>query len=275
MASNCPSFCLAAPVSTRGCLSNRASHLSAQQCRYSAFTTVRQHDSRKRRQRSRVQYHETAPAPRRETPVAKAKGAPPKDLNTLRVALVDACLDSSLNRGLSLDPDADSETAAEELVEDLAEQLEDRNPCAVPTASPDMDGKWELIYTSSSLTRFHGGLSGIQKYVDGTVGRITQDIDTESGVCTFYEQIAYQMPVVRKPAEVTVTVTGKIRAVNETRQMWTPETINAAWFKLWAESWKSVRAFTIAETTYLDKELRITRGQTGSLTIYGRTQKTD
>jgi PAP_fibrillin len=204
-----------------------------------------------------------------------AKAAPAKDLNALRIALVDACLDSSLDRGLSLDPDAEAETEAEELVEDLAEQLEDRNPCSVPTASPDMDGSWELVYTSSSLTRFHGGLSGLQKYVDGEVGRITQEIDTESGVCTFYEQVMYNLPVVNKPAEVTVTVTGKIRAVNETRQMWTPETINAAWFKLWAESWKSVRAFTVAETTYLDKQLRITRGQTGSLTIYARTQSTN
>lgn len=201
-----------------------------------------------------------------------ANAAPPS-LSDLRLALVDACLDKSLNRGLNLDSDADSETDAEERVEDLAEKMEDRNPCAVPTASSDMDGKWELIYTSSSLTRFHGGLSGIQKYVDGTVGRITQEIDTESGLCTFYEQISYLMPVVKKPADVTVVVTGKIRAVNETRQMWTPENITASWFKLWAESWKSVRAFTVAETTYLDSELRITRGQTGSLTIYGRTQE--
>lgn len=200
-----------------------------------------------------------------------AKAAPPS-VNALRDALVDACLDSSLNRGLNIDSDADAETDAEELVEDIAEQLEDRNPCAVPTASPDMDGKWELVYTSSSLTRFHGGLSGIQNYVDGTVGRITQEIDTESGICTFYEQISYELPVVKKPAQVTVVVSGKIRAVNETRQMWTPESITASWFKLWAESWKSVRAFTVAETTYLDKDLRITRGQTGSLTIFGRTQ---
>lgn len=208
---------------------------------------------------------------RREASIAMANSAP-ASVDALRVALLDACLDSSLNRGLSIDSGADAETDAEELVEDIAEQLEDRNLCAVPTASPDMDGKWELLYTSSSLTRFHGGLSGIQKYVDGTVGRITQEIDTETGLCTFYEQISYSLPVVKKPAQVTVVVSGKIRAVNETRQMWTPESITASWFKLWAESWKSLRAFTVAETTYLDHELRITRGQTGSLTVFGRTQ---
>lgn len=194
------------------------------------------------------------------------------NLDALRSALVDACTVPGLDRGLSADFDAEDESDAEGVVEDLAERLEDIGGDTPATTSPLMSGSWELLYTSSTLTRFHGGLSGLQKYVDGEVGRITQVIDTESGVCNFYEQIAYDLPVVGKPAEVTVVVNGKIRAVNETRQMWTPETIKASWFKLWAESWKSVRAFTIAETTYLDKELRITRGQTGSLTIYGRTQ---
>lgn len=211
------------------------------------------------------------PAPPRRRTAPRAAAAPP-GVETLRHALVDACLHPSLDRGLGLDPDAEAETAAEEAVEDLAERLEDANACAAPTASPDMSGSWDLLYTSSTLTRFHGGLSGMHKYVDGTVGRITQEIDTETGICTFYEQIAYALPVLNKAAQVTVTVTGRIRAVNETRQMWAPETISASWFKLWAESWKSVRAFAIAETTYLDRDLRITRGQTGSLTIYGRTQ---
>jgi PAP_fibrillin len=205
---------------------------------------------------------------------ASASAAPPssevEDVNALRHALVDALV--GLNRGLTLDPDSETETPAEALVEDLAERLEDANICAEPTRSPLMTGSWELAYTSSTIARFHGGLSGLQKYVEGDVGRIIQVIDLEDGTCVFSEQISYVMPIVKKPASVTVLVSGKIRAVSETRQMWTPETIKASWFQLWAESWKSVRAFTIAETTYLDKQIRITRGQTGSLSIFARTQ---
>jgi hypothetical protein len=180
---------------------------------------------------------------------------------------------AGLNRGLSLDPDAETETPAEAMVEDLAERLEDANTCEDPTRSLLMSGSWELIYTSSTIARFHGGLSGMQKYVEGKVGRIWQVIDLEDGSCVFNEQISYKLPIVQKPSTVTVVVGGRIRAVSETRQMWDPETIKASWFQLWAESWKSVRAFTIAETTYLDKELRITRGQTGSMNIFARTQE--
>lgn len=201
-------------------------------------------------------------------PAASASG----DLVNLSIQLVEACLEPSLNRGLAIDPDAAMETDFEALVEDLAEQVEDSNTCAAPTTASEVNGSWELLYTSSTLTRFHGGLSGLHKFVEGSVGRITQEIDMESGTSTFYETIIYELPLVKKAVEAKVIVSGKIRAVNATRQMWVPESIKASWFQIWAESWKSVRAFTVAETTYLDDQLRITRGQTGSLTIFGRTQ---
>lgn len=202
-------------------------------------------------------------------PTASAKS---NDVSQLRIALVDACLEPTLNRGLSIDPDSPAETELESVVEDLAEQLEDANFCAAPTAASEMNGSWDLLYTSSTLTRFHGGVSGLHKFVEGRVGRITQEIDMESGVSTFYETISYEIPFVKKATEVKVVAAGKIRAVTATRQMWVPESIKAAWFQIWAESWKSVRAFAVAETTYLDEELRITRGQTGTLTVFGRTQ---
>lgn len=196
-----------------------------------------------------------------------------KDLSSLRLALVDAC--TGLNRGLDFDPDAQVETEEEASVEDLAESLEDLNACTAPTQSENLNGSWDLLYTSSTLARYTGGLSGLHKYVDGKVGRITQYIDADDGTCTFSEQISYSLPVVNRASSVTVVIFGRIRDIDETRQIWYPETIKAAWLRLWAENWKSLRAFTSSHTTYLDKYIRITRGQTGSLSIFGRTQETE
>lgn len=206
-------------------------------------------------------------------PQCKVNRSVEDDVSSLRLALVEAC--TGLNRGLDFDPDADVETKEEELVEDLAERLEDLNPCSAPTESSNMHGSWDLLYTSSTLARYTRGLSGLHKYVNGKVGRIVQHFDPEDGTCTFSEQISYSLPLVAKPASETVVIRGRIRNVNETRQIWTPENIKASWLRLWAENWKSLRAFTNAETTYLDKYIRITRGQNGSLNIFGRTQPAD
>jgi PAP_fibrillin len=194
------------------------------------------------------------------------------DVPALRVALVDAM--DGLNRGFALDPESETETPAEALVEDLAEQLEDANQCACPTRSPDMGGSWELLYTSSTIVRFAGGLTGLQKYLpEGSVGRIIQVVEPEDGTCVFTEQLTYTLPVVNKQVAMDVVVAGRIRATSETRQVWSPESVKATWFRSWAESWKTLGPFTIAETTYLDKYLRITRGQTGSMNIFARTQE--
>lgn len=77
------------------------------------------------------------------------------------------------------------------------------------TASAYMSGSWDLLHTSSTLTRFRGGLSGLQRYVDGEVGRITQVIATESGICCFYERRRYRMLVVGREVEVQVVVEGR------------------------------------------------------------------
>jgi hypothetical protein len=116
-------------------------------------------------------------------------------------------------------------------------------------------------------------VTGLHKYLPGgSVGRITQVVEPEDGTLRFVEQLAYKLPVVDRKAAMDVVVTGRMRSTSATRQMWLPEKVKASWFRSWAESWKTLGPFTIAETTYLDDLMRITRGQTGSIHIYARTQ---
>jgi hypothetical protein len=210
-------------------------------------------------------------ASRRLPVTCASRNSAPNDVSQLRIALVDAL--AGLNRGLDFDPDAATEAPEEAAVEDLAEQLEDSNPSARPTRSPDMTGSWELIYSSSTLVRFTGGLTGLHKYLpEGTVGRICQILEPEDGKCSFTEQLSFVLPVVGKRVTVEAVAAGRLRTASDTRQVWEPQTIKASWYRSWAESWKSLRPFTNVDTTYLDRYIRITRGPTGSMNIFARTQ---
>lgn len=134
-----------------------------------------------------------------------------------------------------------------------------------------MAGEWDLAYTSSSITRFFGGVTGLQRLLpEGEVGRIVQYISAEDGISEFHETIYYELPIIGKPAEVTTVSMGKIRRSSKTRQLWEPEHVKFFGFKKFAEGWKTLRAFQVADTTYLDDDVRVTRGQTGSVAVYFR-----
>ena len=139
-----------------------------------------------------------------------------------------------------------------------------------------MDGKWKLAYTSSSITRFFGGLSGLQRLLpEGGVGEITQTISLEDGIATFDEILEYELPILGNKMQHTIQVDGNLRALDEERQIWEPEKIRFFRLNWWADSWKTLRAFQVADVTYLDKKWRIARGQTGSVSVFEKIDEND
>lgn len=179
-----------------------------------------------------------------------------------------------LDRGLSIDPDAATMGKQEALVEDLIEKLEDINTVDIPTKDPRLLGAWQLMYTSSSITRFFGGVTGVQRLLpEGEIGRIVQFIDLENGTSRFTEQVSYELPIVGKTVTSEAVVEGKIRPSSAVRLLWDAERVKMSWFSWFADGWKTMRAFRISDITYLDDNLRITRGQTGSVNVFARLEK--
>lgn len=179
-----------------------------------------------------------------------------------------------LNRGLDMDADTDAETEEESRVEDAIEALEAQNACTSPTTDDRRLGEWELAYTSSALMRFTGGLTGMQKFLPGgTVGRITFAVDGDDATWDFRETLSFE--ILGRELETDVLVTGPVEALNETREVWSPEKVRFYFFNFFAESWKSLRSFTNCSITYLDEDVKITRGTTGTAVVFVRPELAD
>lgn len=199
---------------------------------------------------------------------------PAKTVSRLKERLLSGL--DNLDRGLSIDPDADTMTPEEAEVEDLIEELEDNYPPQMPTKDPRNSGSWRLKYTSSSITRYFGGVTGLQRLLpNASVGEIIQDIDDEDGKCVFSEKISFEVPITGNEVCLDIRVEGRVRAASEERQLWEPESVKCGVFSWFADSWKTLRAFQVADITYLDDELRITRGQTGSVSVFQKAQGDD
>lgn len=147
------------------------------------------------------------------------------------------------------------------------------NQCELPTKDKRLSGTWELLYTSSTLTRYFGGVTGLQRFFpDGCVQGIRQVMDIEDGTASLEEDIDFDVPFVDKRANVTAIVSGSLQPLSEFRQIWDAENVRVSFFSWFADGWKTVRAFKILDTTYLDHDIRITRGQTGSVCVFAKIQ---
>lgn len=154
-------------------------------------------------------------------------------------------------------------------MEALIEQLEDINQCSVPTRDKRLEGTWKLEYTSSTITRYTKGVTGLQRYLpNGSLAEIRQVIDLEDDILQMQEDIQFDIPILKKPIKFTSTVSGSLRTTSEIRHVWNPQTIRFFFISWFADSWKSTRAFSVADNTYLDDTHRVTRGQTGSVCLY-------
>lgn len=150
------------------------------------------------------------------------------------------------------------------------------NKCETPARDDRNNGTWQLLYTSSTITRYFGGVTGLHRYVpDGKVEKIEQELDMEDGTATMTETIGFDVPFVDKRSRLTAVIQGDLRPTSEIRQAWNAKNVRVAFFSWFADNWKTLRSFKIADTTYLDHNFRITRGQTGSVCVYVKNQSTD
>lgn len=205
------------------------------------------------------------PTRSKSTP-ASSKPTESTDVEALKTRLLQSL--SSLDRGLTIDPDAEVLTPEEAVVEDIIILLEDASPQVAPTSSPDLAGTWELLYTSSSITRFFGGVTGLTRLLPAAeTGSIQQVIDAEDGTSRYVERMRFELPLFGEK-EWVAEAEGKFRGSSEVRMLWEPENVKVGWFSWFADSWKTLRAFQVSDITYLDDTLRITRGTTGSVNVY-------
>lgn len=184
---------------------------------------------------------------------------------------------SGLNRGLLIDADSKTESNEESEVEDIIEALESSLPSStdkddvVPFDWELRYGDWDLAYTSSSLTRYAGGLTGMHKLLPGgVVGKISLNVSDEVPQWIFTEAVSFEL--FGKKLGVDVVINGRIEPMVGMREVWQPEKADMFGWKFYAETWKSLRAFTNTTVTYMDEFVKISRGTTGSAIVFVRPQ---
>lgn len=151
----------------------------------------------------------------------------------------------------------------------LIEQLENMNQCKVPTRDSRLHGTWKMLYTSSTITRYAGGVTGLHKSLpNSSVVEIRQIIDLDEATMQMEEDVQFDIPVIEKQTNIATSVAGSLRPVSEIRHVWDPQNIRFSFVSWFADGWKPTRAFKVADITYLDETHRVTRGQTGSVCLY-------
>jgi PAP_fibrillin len=159
----------------------------------------------------------------------------------------------------------------------LAAQLEDRNPTPQPLESADLAGDWQLLYTSSEE------LLGLDRWPVVKLGPIYQCIRPQTksvlNIAELYgvpwceglvSVVASFQPVSRQRVEVQFerAIIGLQRMCGyQTPSQWCDQI--AAGQKFWPLDFAISRRPTQAwlEVTYLDQDLRISRGNQGNIFI--------
>ena len=196
-----------------------------------------------------------------------------------KAELLDAINDLALENLLPCGLEASDREQREIL--SIAEQLEQqptnmiRFP-QVPLEPKDLDGTWELLYSSSSAMKFNKGLSGLGgSFPNGRFGSLKQKLT----VTKFLTDVEYveHIEVSPKNASFDVTVTGTwdlrtsvslftgepsvVMSVRPDRVSYGPTSTRA-------DHWKSLGPLNMLDISYLDEDLRIMRGNTAVETLF-------
>lgn len=162
----------------------------------------------------------------------------------LKTKLLD--LANSTKRGLIATPEQKEEILA------LFEKLEKLNPIQAPLASAKVNGDWSLDYSTSDSIIGKGGFP--------RVGPIVQKIDTNNLVAENSEIVSYFG--VKVPRKVTAELTPENKQFTNVR--FRKFTVGPVSF----EAPESFRGSL--DITYLDDELRLTRGDKGNIFVLTR-----
>lgn len=156
-------------------------------------------------------------------------------------------LSNETKRGLTATPEQKDE------MDKLFSKLERLNPTTKPLKSQLVNGDWSLEYTTSDSILGKGGFPRI--------GPIVQKIDTESLSAENSEVVAYFgiIPVPRKVTAELSPQSDKLTNVQFKRFSLGPVGFDAP------ESFKG-----FLDVTYLDDDLRLTRGDKGNIFVLTR-----
>ena len=140
----------------------------------------------------------------------------------------------------------------------------------------DLDGTWELLYSSSSAMRFNKGLSGLGgSFPNGRFGSLKQKLTASK----FLTDVEYTERIEVTPSsasfDVTVTGTWDLRTsvslfTGEPSVVMTvqPDRVNYGPTSTRADHWKSLGPMNMLDISYLDEDLRIMRGNTSVETVF-------
>lgn len=140
----------------------------------------------------------------------------------------------------------------------------------------DLDGDWELLYTSSSAFKFNQGLSGLGGSVpNGKFGNLVQKLKANK----FLADVEYVEHIALNPDsasfDVSVTGTWDLRTsvslfTGEPSIVMTvtPDRVTYGPTSTRADHWKSLGPMNMLDISYVDNDLRIMRGNTSVDTIF-------
>ena len=150
------------------------------------------------------------------------------------------------NRGLTATPEQEEE------IKNLFEKLEGMNPTKNPLLTDKVNGDWSLDYTTSDSILGKGGFP--------RVGKIVQNIDTKNLRAENSEVVSYfGVKVPRKVSSELSPEDGKFTNVKFKK------------FTIGPISFDAPDKFRGAlDITYLDDEVRLTRGDKGNIFVLTR-----
>eukprot|EP00188_Purpureofilum_apyrenoidigerum_P000439 Plantae.Rhodophyta-Purpureofilum_apyrenoidigerum.ctg11915.p1 GENE.Plantae.Rhodophyta-Purpureofilum_apyrenoidigerum.ctg11915~~Plantae.Rhodophyta-Purpureofilum_apyrenoidigerum.ctg11915.p1 ORF type:complete len:240 (+),score=36.56 Plantae.Rhodophyta-Purpureofilum_apyrenoidigerum.ctg11915:251-970(+) len=155
-------------------------------------------------------------------------------------------------------------------IDDLIADLEDFNPTKIARDSEYMVGRWRLMFTSSTITRFAKGMSGIHSLLPG--GRsieVEQIIEPEDYRSYIVEKVSYLGGLLKGDA----LVLGQFRWNSNNKLSWRPEDLKLWFLRFQAESgWRALSALRSMEVTYLDYEVKVERGEVGQVYVWKRVE---
>jgi hypothetical protein len=140
----------------------------------------------------------------------------------------------------------------------------------------ELNGSWDLLYSSSSAMRFNKGLSGLGgSFPNGKFGGLKQVLTSTK----FVSDVRYveRIEVTPSAASFDVTVTGDWelrRSVSlftgEPSLVMTvqPDRVTYGLTNMKADHWKSLGPMNMLDVTYLDDDFRVMRGNTAVDTVF-------
>ena len=164
-----------------------------------------------------------------------------------------------------------------ELVLDLVSALEKESQNMVLNTDgeiqlTDVEGDWELLYTTSSTMKFNKSLSGLVP-PNGKFGGLVQKLKASK----YLADVEYVEQINAGPASFEVKVTGDWE-LRSTVSLFTgsksvcldvvPDKVNYGLNSQKADHWKTLGVMNLLDITYLDDDMRVMRGTTSTDSIF-------